>query len=662
MRIPRRRTQRLLLVAIPVILLMTAVAVAFWSAHRALTRSAIVAGSQHQLSFTFRGLDPAAAQSSNLGFEPVAAPDDFTSGAMLDGTLYLAGPNGLTIVAPGGTRRLTLRTGFELPVATIVAVVTGRLRGAVDAQILLATSGAGLLLLDPNPKGTPQLHQLLPDSAEARDLTALLPMSSGDLLLGTRNAGVLLFDGSTLAPYGHLPASEITALAAADSTSVLVGTRNAGLFYVHAGTSQHADATNGLPDNQIETIAIAQGKAFAGTPLGIAEFDLNQPNLTPDRVLASGLFAHSLSVSASEIQAGTLDQGIQRIPLDSRPRIRNAALALDPAAQQYRRVDAFVGGSPYALADGMLLSHAGAGWRLALPPATTTLADRNISALAFAPDGSLYVGFFDHGLDIFGATTGERTRHLEDDHLFCINRLVLDPVRQTVAAATANGLVLFDRQGTPRQTLTRRDGLISDHITDIAFTRSGTTVATPAGLTFITAAGTESLYAFQGLVNNHVYTIATGANERLLAGTLGGISLLESNAVKRNFTATNSGLKHNWITALATSPQGGWFVGTYGAGIMTLSADGNVFTPAELPAGTPHDLVINPNALLVTPTHVYAGTLGHGMLVRDISANRWSVIDHGLPSLNVTAFAERDGVLYIGTENGLVRIAEAKLP
>ena len=132
--------------------------------------------------------------------------------------------------------------------------------------------------------------------------------------------------------------------------------------------------------------------------------------------------------------------------------------------------------------------------------------------------------------------------------------------------------------------------------------------------------------------------------------------------MKRNLTATNSGLKHNWITALAPAPQGGWLVGTYGAGVMTLSADSNVFTPAELPAGTPRDLVINPNALLVTHTHIYVGTLGHGLLVFDTPANRWSVVDKGLPSLNVTAFAERDGVLYIGTENGLVRIPEAKLP
>ena len=645
--------------AIPVILLMTAVAVAFWSAQRALTGSYEIASAEYK-RFTLRQLDPAAAQATNVGFEPVATPDDFTSGAVLDGTLYLAGPNGLAIVAADGTRRFTFRTGLELPTAPIVAVTTGRLRGTADAQILVATAGAGVFFVDPNPGGAPTLHQLLPNSVEDRELTALLAMPSGDLLLGTRHDGVLLFDGATLTPYGQLPRADVTALAAVDSTSILVGTRNAGLFYSHAGRTEHVDIASGMPDNQVESLAVANGKAYVGTPSGIAEFDLGQPTFRPSRTLTAGLFAHTLAVNGAELEVGTIDQGVQRFLLDSRARVRTAAFALDPIAQQYRRVDAFLSNSPYALADGRLIARTGTGWRPALAAATTTLTDRNISALAFAPDGALYVGFFDRGLDIISPTG--QTRHLEDDHLFCINRLVLDPARQTIAAATANGLVLFDRQGTPRQTLLRRDGLISDHVTDIAFTRTGTTVATPAGITFITPSGTESLYAFQGLVNNHVYTIAAGANDRLLAGTLGGISLLDNNTVKRNFTAANSGLKHNWITALAASPQGEWLVGTYGAGIITLSADGNTFRPAELPTGTPHDLVINPNALLVTRTHIYAGTLGHGMLVFNSAANRWSVIEQGLPSLNVTAFAERDGVLYIGTENGLVRIAEAKLP
>jgi ligand-binding sensor domain-containing protein len=70
---------------------------------------------------------------------------------------------------------------------------------------------------------------------------------------------------------------------------------------------------------------------------------------------------------------------------------------------------------------------------------------------------------------------------------------------------------------------------------------------------------------------------------------------------------------------------------------------------------------INPNAMLVTPQHVFAGTLGKGLYVYDREKQRWTVLTDGLPSLNVTALTESDGTIYVGTDNGLVRIQEQKL-
>jgi len=668
-----RRSKRLLIMAVPAAVLVAAAALAFFSAQRAIDGSARAARAGHQLAFTLSTIDLAVAPAQNTAFEPVVAPSSFTSGAFLEQTLYLAGPSGLSIYAPDGTLRRSLRAGYDLPVEPIVAVASAHLRGASEPQILLATAGAGLLLLTPTPTGAPGLSQLLPALPAARDLTALLALPSGDLLIGTRHAGLLRYNGSALIPF-ELPgggALEITALAAPDTASFLIGTRASGLFYVHGGTVQHTDTSTGLPDRQIESLLVAGSQAFAGTPLGVAQFDLAQFDLNseafrPSRVLARGLFAHALAYDAAtnRLLAGTLDQSVQPIPLDVATRLRNASItaprdAAEPAPAQ--RIDAFLSapGTMFALADGALIRRTGTTWTAALLPTPATLTDRNISALAFAPDGSLYVGFFDHGIDII--SPGRPIRHLEDDHLFCINRLALDPERQTIAAATANGLVLFDREGTPRQTLTRRDGLISDHVTDLAFTRSGLTLATPAGLTFMTPTGAESLYAFQGLVNNHVYTLgARPDSSQLLAGTLGGISILDSNSVHRNLTATNSGLKHNWITALLPLPANAWLIGTYGAGLQQLAADGS-FRLIDLPAGTPRDLIINPNALLATSGHIYAGTLDHGMLVYSTASGRWSNITGGLPSLNVTAFAARNGELYIGTENGLVRIAETTL-
>jgi hypothetical protein len=40
---------------------------------------------------------------------------------------------------------------------------------------------------------------------------------------------------------------------------------------------------------------------------------------------------------------------------------------------------------------------------------------------------------------------------------------------------------------------------------------------------------------------------------------------------------------------------------------------------------------------------------------------RWSILSEGLPSQNGTALAESNGYIYVGTDNGLVRIQESKL-
>ncbi len=656
-----RRPLRTLVAALAGCCVLVLLFVAFRAQHT-LNQLKVSAGSERRVAFTLRPLE--TGHRTN-GFELIAAASDYTSGAQLNGNLFLAGPAGLTVLGLDGTERATLRTGMELPVAPIVAVTTGRLRGASEPQVLLATAGAGVLVVTSSRQGAVAVQQLLPASAAAAEMSALLVLASGDLLLGTSHAGMLVFNGVTLEPLA-LPTgnahdkTQVTALAATDSTSVLIGTRNQGVFYLHAGTVQHAGAAQGLPDDQVESLAVAGQRAFVGTPLGVAEFALTAESFRPARTLLPGVFAHALAVGTDgrELNVGTLDQGAQKVALDGPASLRNASISAGELDAATGRIDQFlpVPGALLTLADGRLPARFGS--RPEPSPNPQTLTDRNISALAFDSKGALFVGYFDRGLDVLasGAVT-----HFEDDSLFCVNRLALDPRRRTMVAATANGLVLFDAQGTPRQTLTRRDGLLSEHVTDVAFTRAGTVLATPAGLTFVTASGTESLYAFQGLVNNHVYALAADpATDHVLAGTLGGLSVLDTEQVRRNLTPANSGLKHNWITAVAQTAPGEWLVGTYGAGVVRMSAQGT-FSAIDLPAGARRDLVINPNALLVTPTHVYAGTLGQGMLVYTRSTGRWTSVTSGLPSLNVTAFAAHEGELYVGTENGLVRLQETLL-
>jgi len=233
---------------------------------------------------------------------------------------------------------------------------------------------------------------------------------------------------------------------------------------------------------------------------------------------------------------------------------------------------------------------------------------------------------------------------------------VIDALSRTVggvrAVATANGLVLIDSDGKERQVLTRSDGLIADHVTDVAVGPDGMAIATPAGITFLGADGARSLYAFQGLVNNHVYALGASGRQ-LLAGTLGGISVLDRDQIVANYTTANSELSLNWISAVV--PVGrDWMIGTYGGGVVRLDDSGR-FHSYEIGTGK---FDVNPNAMLATDHHVFAGSLGQGLYVYDRDTDRWSTVTAGLPSENVTALAQDNGYIYIGTDNGVVRVRE----
>lgn len=687
-----RRQLWWLVAAVPALGLVGAAAIVAFRAQHVLDRAAVSVAREGRFAAAVRPL----AAEVNPGFEAIASPDRFTCGAVFHGRLFVGGPSGISVYRPGLSGLMLekrYRAGMELPAAAVTSMAVGRLRGNSDIELIAGTAGAGILLYseaDSEPENRGSFRQLWAADADARNVTALLPMTSGDLLVGTHRRGVLVFhgagaNGSELEVFhSSLAALDVTALAA-DATGVWVGTRNRGLRHWHAGEIDSFEAaasgagTGGLPDEQVNAIAVQGDRVFAGTPMGVEEFDQGRPA----RVLAQNSYANALLAEDGSVTVGSLEDGIRRIALhaDIRRGIGSGqgfadepvADAVADAAQQFVSVPMDAGARIYqgiyaVTATRILERRSSGGWSpVAMAPEgayagvatkrAAALTDGNISALAFAPDGRLWVGYFDRGLDVLAADGG-RIEHHEDDRLFCINRIVVDPRRNTMDVATANGLVLFDAQGRARQVLTRRDGLIADHVTDVAFSAGSMVLATPAGLTFMDGSGARSLYAFEGLVNNHVYALGTSGDGReVLAGTLGGVSLLDEEQVRRNLTAANSGLKHNWVTAIVPASRNTWMVGTYGAGVMLLDASGR-FSPME---GATRDMVVNPNAMVATGTHIFAGTLSNGLWSYSRASGRWSRVTAGLPSLNVTALAERNGELYVGTENGLVRIAERLL-
>jgi hypothetical protein len=364
-----------------------------------------------------------------------------------------------------------------------------------------------------------------------------------------------------------------------------------------------------------------------------------------------------LLATDTSLIVGSEDQGVLTIPIGD-PQLGSHLSHSNKTTEMAKVRHLFMSGNDvYVLASDTLYrrSARGLSWQQVLRPGPAVLSDRNISALAADRSERVWIGYFDRGLDLLDADAGRAT-HVENDHVFCINRIVPDGRTGTVAVATANGLVRFDSNARQQQVLTRADGLIADHVSDVAIYHDGLVLGTPAGLTFLDAGGPHSMYAFHGLVNNHVYALGVSGDE-LMVGTLGGLSEISKESVRVSYTAgAGSGLKHNWITAVV--PLGDeWMVGTYGAGILRLDRSGH-FQSFEKATGP---FEVNPNAMLVTQHHVFAGSLGNGLYVYDRDAARWTVITDGLPSLNVTALAESKGTIYAGTDNGLAKILEQKL-
>jgi len=628
----------LLLIGLTVFVLLSFGGMAIWKASKALRQATAEVAADEELKFTVSHLNRALP----LGAEWISSPAAFNDAAFLGGHLYVCGPSGFVEYSTDGKPLARYRVGLELPSAPLTGMSLGRARDAAEPEIYFATAGGGLLAFSEE-----SLRQILPEARALRQITAVLTLPTGRVLLGTEKNGVLVYDGTHLSVFHpQLANLSITALAGDDS-NLWAGTLANGVVHWHAGQADRYAEPDGLPDPRVLSLAVEGDRTFVGTPMGVAEFRGGKFT----RVLASSFFASSLLVDGETLIEGTLDEGILEIPLAAGSSEGPRAHGQEISGRIMRLLSEE--GSLFALTESgfYTFNPRGRTWRPAFEREASLLEDRNVSALEFDSSGRLWVGYFDRGLDVL-LPGGERANHIEDEHVFCVNRILHDPQRDATIVATANGLIVFDAALREREVLGHNEGLIADHVTDVALTAGGMTLATPAGITFLTSGGARSIYAFNGLVNNHVYTLAAEGT-RLLAGTLGGLSILDGGQVRMSYTTANSGLKANWITALARVGDE-WFVGSYGGGIFRLDASGR----CERFPDASDAFVVNPNAMLATAQRVYAGTMGRGLYVYDRPQGRWSDVTAGLPSLNVTALAAHDGYLYVGTDNGLVRTPE----
>lgn len=608
-----------------------------WRTQRVLSSTSSQIASASGLAFT---LYPVSDHASKL-FDRVLTAGDFRSVASFAGDLFVSGSSSLGRYGSDGKLKQAWYVGQDLPPHPLQGLVVRR--GIGIPELWIATDGAGVLIYDGQ-----QLKNLVPAAASQRKVSALLPLSDGRMIIGTLDAGLYVTDGKRLELlHAQFAQTKVTALAG-DEDELWIGTRDAGVWMWRAGAATHFEAE--LPDAQVLSITTGEDAVWVGTPLGVSEFAHGRFR----RKLAEGVFAQSLSTHSGLLSIGTLDEGVVNVALTGR--------ALPASGLTRQNVVALeeLDGQIVSVSPDNVTRQPSGEQLLGTPDPSARSA--HVSALHVDSRGRLWVGYFDRGLDILDQGSARSVSHIEDGVLFCVNRIKEDSQQGTVAVATANGLAFFDAGAQLRQTLDARSGLISNHVTDLLFRRrnpdstTSLAVATPAGISFVENGSISSLSAFHGLVNNHVLTLAEW-DGNLFAGTLGGVSLLQDGLVQTSFTTANSTLSQNWITASAPGPDG-MYLGTYGSGVIRVERDSAIRSFREF---SRERIEINPNALLATNAFVYAGTAGQGLAVLRLGDTRWHFIRDGLPSWNVTALESHNGILYVGTDNGLVSASEEKL-
>ncbi len=192
---------------------------------------------------------------------------------------------------------------------------------------------------------------------------------------------------------------------------------------------------------------------------------------------SGGILAQALAATDDKLYMGTQEEGMLVVPLDAHAKrtgqLRTAAGCPECSVRKILSID----GETYSLAEDSLWH----GGEAVIRREDAVLADRNVSALKMDSTGRLWIGYFDKGLQILGSG-GDRGQILQDDHLFCVNRIAHDGSRGVSAVATANGLVMFDANTSRRRVIGQADGLIANQVTDVMLRSDGTTVAaTPAG-------------------------------------------------------------------------------------------------------------------------------------------------------------------------------------
>ena len=291
-----------------------------------------------------------------------------------------------------------------------------------------------------------------------------------------------------------------------------------------------------------------------------------------------------------------------------------------------------------------------AGWLLvrsrpeSLPPGPS-----HVNALAQL-ESRLVVGLFSGGLVLGeipgpGALQNLRWSSVPGSSAWGVNALLNGG--GSLYVASLRGASRFDGQ-----KLWPLEGGATGAAFSLAATDGGVAVGFGQG---VALPGGHFLSAFHGLPGNQALALVAG--EQLFVGTPTGLGAIAGTRVLWRVTAGEGKLPHPWITALHLRGVD-LFIGTYGGGVARRRASPanpkgpGLFESFPETAG----FKVNTGCLVEAAGRLYLGTDGRGLYRLSADGQRFLPVPVPLPSPRVTAILPGQGVLYIGTDEGLARL------
>lgn len=388
-------------------------------------------------------------------------------------------------------------------------------------------------------------------------------------------------------------------------------------------------------DPWIESVGIASSQVFAATAAGLVRGSGDGPlvPLAGTEDVAAGV-VHEGAFWGTTAPPGPL---VRRI--DAGGRVQAERLP-----SNVRRLVSVEGALLADTEDG-LFRREEAGWRRAQarPPALPA-GSAHVSALSFLGP-RLVVGFFGGGLAVAeGPSRAWRT--VPGSAAWGVNALL--PAGGVLFVASLRGAARFDGVH-----LTALDG--PGAAFSLAATREGVAIGYGQG---VLLPGASLLTAFHGLPGNQALALAAG--ESLFVGTPSGLGAVDGRRVRWRIAGGEARLPHPWVQALLVADDG-LYVGTYGGGLARRRAPRAGSEAWLEPFPETDGTKISAGCLAEVGGRVFAGTEGRGLLRLSRDRGHFERLALPLPSPRVTALAARDGDLWVGTDEGLLRVPLAAL-